>query len=73
MNLLTLPEAGRRLGCSRGHVYDLIAAGHLRRFDISANPKATKTRVSDDDVTAYIERCQRPVAAPAAAPRLRSA
>lgn len=72
MNLLTLPQAAKRLGCSRTHIYSLIAAGQLRRFDISATPGATKTRVSDEDVSAYIERCQRPVAvAPAA--RLRTA
>ena len=63
MKLLTLPQAAERLGCSRSHLYTLIAAGQLRRFDISAVSTATKTRVSDDDVTAYIERCARPVGA----------
>ena len=63
MNLLTLPEAAKRIGCSRSHIYNLIALGQLRPFDISAVSHRTKTRVSDEDVTAYIERCARPVGA----------
>lgn len=61
MNLLTIPEAAKRLGVSRPHVYDLIAAGKLRRFNVSAKPGATKTRVADTDVDAYIAAAEMPV------------
>lgn len=63
MNLLTIPEAAKRLGVSRPHVYDLIAAGKLRRFNVSAKPGATKTRVADTDVDAYIAAAEMPVPA----------
>lgn len=62
MNLLTLQQAADRIGCSRPHVYDLIAAGKLRRFNISAKPGATKTRVADEDVDQYIRDAEMPVA-----------
>lgn len=61
-NLLTPAEAGQRIGCGRGHVYNLIAAGHLDRYDISLVSHRTKTRVLDTDVDAYIERMRKPTA-----------
>src|SRR4051794_19495411 len=36
VNLLDIDEAAARLGCSDTHVYDLMSAGKLRRFNISA-------------------------------------
>jgi excisionase family DNA binding protein len=62
VNLLTIPQAARRLGCSRTHIYDLIAAGRLRRFNVSAKTGATKTRVADTDVDAYIAAAEMPLA-----------
>jgi excisionase family DNA binding protein len=64
VNLLTPEEAGKRLGCSRPHVYDLVAAGKLRRFNASAKPGATKLRVADTDVDAFIAAAEMPVAPP---------
>lgn len=60
MKLLTIPEAAERIRCSRGHVYNLLAAGKLRRYDISLGPRPT-TRVADTDVDAYIESIRMPV------------
>lgn len=54
MNLLDIDEAATRIGCSDAHVYSLVAAGKLRRFNISAVPGATKTRVADADVEAFM-------------------
>ncbi|SNR32713.1 helix-turn-helix transcriptional regulator [Blastococcus mobilis] len=65
LRLLTIPQAAARLGCSRPHVYDLIAAGKLRRYNISAKPGSTKTRVSDEDIDAYIKSIEMPVKASA--------
>lgn len=62
MNLLTPQQAADRLGCSRVHIYDLIAAKKLRRFNISAKSGATKTRVSDTDLDHYIASIEVPVA-----------
>lgn len=59
MNLISVTEAAKRIGCSRGHVYDLITAKKLRRYDIGL--KASKTRLSDEDVARYIEEAEKPV------------
>jgi excisionase family DNA binding protein len=61
VNLLTPAQAAERLGCSRVHIYDLIAAGKLRRFNVSAKTGSTKTRVLDTDVDAYIAAAEMPV------------
>ena len=61
MNLLTPAQAAARLGVSRTHIYDLVAAGKLRRFNVSAKPGATKLRVADVDVDAYIRSAEMPV------------
>jgi excisionase family DNA binding protein len=50
--LLTVPQAAERIGCSRGHVYNLVAAGKLQRYDIAL--KGSKVRLSDQDVTRFI-------------------
>ena len=50
-----IDEAATRLGCSRSHVYDLIAAGELRTVNISARGRS-KTRIRSDDLADYIER-----------------
>lgn len=66
VKLLSLNEAAERIGCSRAHIYGLISAGHLNRYDISlpsriGKAKRPKTRVSDADVDAYIESIRIPV------------
>ena len=61
--LISVTEAAERIGCSRGHVYDLITAGKLRRYDIGL--KASKTRVSDEDVERFIASAEKPAKATA--------
>lgn len=53
--LLSIPDAAAQLGCSRTHVYGLIAAGHLRPVEIKASGRP-KTRVRQDDLDDFIER-----------------
>ncbi len=55
IRLLTIPETGHALGCSRDHVYDLIAKGDLRAVDITAGTRSTKTRIRTDDLEAFID------------------
>ena len=58
--LLCLDEAAEQLGCSRTHLYALIAAGQLRPVEIkSATSTRSKTRVRDDDVEAFIQAMTR--------------
>lgn len=53
--LLDIPEAARRLACSRGHIYGLIATGELPVVDIARKGSTrSKTRVFEDDIEAYI-------------------
>ena len=52
--LLTIPEVRARLRCSRGHVYTLIAAGELDSVDIAPKGNASKTRVPEGSLAAYI-------------------
>jgi len=51
--LLRIAEAAARLGLSRTSVYDLIAAGHLPSVHLDVGG----TRVREDDLAAYVERC----------------
>jgi excisionase family DNA binding protein len=51
--LLRVAEAAERLGCSRWHIYDLIAKGQLAAVDIGIG--RAQTRVREDELTAYIE------------------
>jgi len=54
--LLTIPEAGEKLGVSPNTVYKLIAGGDLRAVDMSSsNAKRSRTRVRADDLEAFIE------------------
>lgn len=53
--VFTIPAAAAQLGCSRSHVYDLIARGELRTVNISARGRS-KTRVRADDIAEFIER-----------------
>ena len=59
MKLLSMAQAAERIGCSRGHIYNLVAAGKLKRYDIGL--KGTKTRVSDEDIDRYIEEAETPL------------
>lgn len=61
--LLSVPAVAEILGCSRTHVYGLIAAGHLRPVEIKATGTRPKTRVRADDLEAFIERQTREVTA----------
>lgn len=54
-HLLSVTEAARHLSCSRGHVYNLIAAGELRAVNIGTSGRS-KTRIYDSDLIAYITR-----------------
>lgn len=51
----SIQDAAARLGCSRTHVYALIAAGELRAVNIALTGRS-KTRVRSDDLAAYIAR-----------------
>lgn len=54
---VSVADVARQLNCSRGHVYNLIAAGHFRTFDIATpGSSKTKTRLYPEDVEAYIAR-----------------
>ena len=55
VRLLTVAEAAERLGCSKPHIYRLIAANALKAVDISA-PGSTrsKSRIRVDDLAKYI-------------------
>ncbi len=58
LRLYSIPGIAALLGgCSKMHVYRLIAAGELRAVD-TATPGAgrPKTRVRSDDLADYIER-----------------
>lgn len=59
--LLTVPQAAEVLGCSRTHIYGLIAAGHLRPVEIAAKGVRSKTRIRQDDLDAFIEARTREV------------
>lgn len=51
--LLTVSEVAARLGCSRGHVYHLIAGGLFREItDIGVG--RAKTRISESVLAEYI-------------------
>lgn len=61
--LLSVPAAAQVLGCSRTHIYGLIAAGHLRPVEIKATGTRTKTRIRQDDLDKFIEQQTRRVTA----------
>lgn len=53
--LITIPEVAKRLACSRGHVYNLIAAGALSSVEIKATGTRSKTRVLEHELLSFIE------------------
>jgi len=54
--LLTIPAAAGRLGCSEMHVYRMVSSGELRAVDISQKgARKSKTRIRSDDLDSYIE------------------
>lgn len=53
--LLSVAKAAARLDCSRGHIYNLIAARKLRAVEIRATGTRTKTRIREEDLEAFIE------------------
>ena len=61
--LLSVPDAAQTLGCSRTHIYGLIAAGHLRAVEIKATGTRPKTRIRSDDLQTFIEDRTREVPA----------
>jgi excisionase family DNA binding protein len=65
VKLHPIPEAAELLGgCSKMHVYRLIAAGLLRAVDIAApGSSRSKTRIRSDDLAAYIEAQTRTITA----------
>ena len=57
LTVISVAEAAKRLSCSPGHVYNLIAAGEIRAVQISTpGAKRPKTRVFPDEVDAFIDR-----------------
>lgn len=57
VDLLAVPAAAVRLGCSRWTVYRLIASGDLSPVDIAPTGSTrSKTRVRSDEITALIKR-----------------
>ena len=52
--LLPVSEVAETLGCSRGHVYNLIAQKALTPVNISAG-KSSKTRIRESELEAFIE------------------
>lgn len=60
--LISTQDAADRIGCSRSHIYTLVAEGKLRRFNIAVRGDRTKIRVADEDVSAYIVSAEAPIA-----------
>lgn len=52
--LMSVATAAEQLDCSRGHVYNLIAAGKLRAVEIAASGPRPKTRLLAGEVEAFI-------------------
>ena len=61
IKLVDFFKAAEMLDCSRPHVYDLVAAGELTPVNISAVRGGSKTRISVDDIEAFIERRKRAI------------
>lgn len=51
--LFRIPEAAEALGCSRKHVYDLIAAGKLAVVNIGIG--RSQSRVAETELARYIK------------------
>jgi excisionase family DNA binding protein len=52
VQLMSVTDAASVLSCSRGHVINLVAKGHLRAVDIGIG--RSKTRIYPEDLNAYI-------------------
>lgn len=65
IQLVSVTEVAAQLDCSRGHVYNLAAAGHFQIVDLRASGTRPKTRLYQDEVDAYIRRQTRAAAAKA--------
>ena len=66
MAWLKKPEAAKRLGVSLTTMDRLIAAGALPAYRMTDKGSL---RISEEDLTAYLEKCRVPVTAPAATRR----
>lgn len=53
--LWSITEAARYLGCSRGHIYGLIAHGALSAIELKATGTRPFTRVSIQEVKDLID------------------
>lgn len=53
--LLTVKEAGERLGIGRNAVYTLINSGELRVVNVAGHGKRPRLRVRDDDLQRFID------------------
>lgn len=52
--LLTIPQAAKRMGVSRSHVYNLIWAGELEYVNVALRKNGpTKKRISEDAIAAW--------------------
>jgi excisionase family DNA binding protein len=60
--LLTIPETAERLRISKRAVYLLIDTGDLRTVNIASAKGASRMRVREDDLAAFIDK--RTAAAP---------
>jgi excisionase family DNA binding protein len=70
VQLLPIPAAAERLGCSQMHIYRLVSSGELRAVDVSRKGSGkTKTRIRSDDLDAYIESRTRRAGTTSADPR----
>ena len=54
VRLLSVAQVATTLGCSRGHVYNLIAKKALTPVNIGAD-SSSKTRVRESELEAFIE------------------
>jgi excisionase family DNA binding protein len=54
--LLRIPEAAGRLGCSERHVYRLISQRALSVVDIATpGSRCSKSRIREDELARYID------------------
>jgi excisionase family DNA binding protein len=54
--LLTIPEAGRKLGVGRDTIYRLVSRGEIERVHVLAG-----SRITVDSLDRYVERIRRSV------------
>jgi len=51
--LFSIPETAEHLGCTRFHVYDLIAAGRLAVVNIGIG--RSRSRITEDELDRFIK------------------